>query len=208
MMELNDKLDYDVSCDSARYPRRASECTGVIPAGQAHYRRDGSSLNVNPDDWNDLRNRPRICVHCVRWLNWECGKDALILVRAEFTYSDGTRRVIDGEAADDWQADVGSAAMMLWVHGDKMPEQPGRMEPAPKWSRVLPKVPGYYWAVWGIGGTGRYSLPTIVEVYTAENKLHVEGVANCNIDIAAFSGRDVWWWSQAIERPPGPVIMP
>lgn len=126
MWTFNATLDHDVPCASVgacyqelpggiRKPldsaARSKDCTGIIPAGQAHYHRHAG--------WEDLKEEAayRYCRFCVRGMNDRCASEGPILVRVELTYSNGVVRYLEDEAAEDWGHQANGAAVMAWAHG-------------------------------------------------------------------------------------------
>lgn len=52
------------------------------------------------------------------------------LVRVELTYADGTRGVLDGEAAGQWERACSAVVQSAHVHGVRMPALPWQELPA------------------------------------------------------------------------------
>ena len=118
-MDLNAVWDRDAECNSLRYPHmRSPECRGTIPAGERHHTRQGESIEVKPDDWDDPRNRPRTCANCVSHYNWEYHyKDRDITTRVVIEYSDGSAQILEDNDADEWSSIVASQGVLTWTHG-------------------------------------------------------------------------------------------
>lgn len=140
MWGLNDVLDYDTACYSAEMNKKLQppECTGKIPAGQRHQRWHGASRGIEGLDFDDPKNAVRLCVHCVRASNWDRDKNRLLVTRVEFTYSDGTKRVLEDEAADDWTQTMAGADAIAGIHGyhcESGRPPPWKTIPAPKAKR-------------------------------------------------------------------------
>lgn len=121
MKGLDQTLPYDAPCyNFAR--GKADECTGVIPAGQPHSCWIGASLDIVKGEPDHPLNTPRTCVHCVRAMNWKVYENAKLLVKVELTFSDGSKRVLEGEDALIWDEAAASTSVNAWVHGQEFPK--------------------------------------------------------------------------------------
>lgn len=137
MWNFNDKLGHDVICHASEAGGahiRAPECIGLILAGDPHYNWRGASLGLPGLSDDDPRNAVRYCRSCVRRMNWSTTyerKDK-ILVKVELTYHDGSKSVLDGEAADDWDSAAASTSVMSSIHGVSFPALPWKKIDPPK----------------------------------------------------------------------------
>lgn len=108
-MEFNDVVDFDTRCGFADR-KDVVDCEKVIKAGTPHY-------CMNKEIGGSPERRFRWCRNCVRGYNWSGYKEGPVLVKVELTYSDGSRKWLEGEEALDWQDTVISHWTMAYVHG-------------------------------------------------------------------------------------------
>lgn len=133
MWTFNATLDHEVPCasvgrlqseafDGTTGPHdnlaRSKDCTGVIPAFQKHY---DEYLGIPEDLRLNGPNGDRYCQFCVREMNDHISdpNDKPILVRVELTFSDGTIKYLEDEAADDWSRKINAGMANAWVHGNR-----------------------------------------------------------------------------------------
>lgn len=123
MKKFNAKLNHDIPCASSKGAPWSNigspECEVTIKAGTPHYH------------WESMVEDTRFCRSCVREQNWKYRNTKLsILVRVELTYHDGSKRVLEDDAAHDWESEVSGMSAIAAVHGSEAPTIMWREIPA------------------------------------------------------------------------------
>lgn len=130
MWDFNDKLDHATECYSVeRENLRGDGCAGIIEAGEPHHAWHGVAKGIHGLDFDHPDNRPRLCRHCIRANNWRNYKDKSLLVKVELTYSDGSKRWLEDEAALDWERSANTQAVMSFAHGLESKPLPWKEKP-------------------------------------------------------------------------------